>query len=170
MADPATWGYVIYGALAATTAYGAVTTAQNQSANAKAQAQAQEYNAAVSANQAEAARRAASAKEDAFRQNSTQFLAKQRAAAAESGFDSGSGSTALMLQQSADSAELDALMIRHQGELEAHGYTSQAVIDKYGASVSRDNAGRAISSGYVNAASGLLSTAASYGRGGVKVA
>lgn len=159
----------IYAAAAAATVVGTVVTANNQAANARTASQLDEYNAAVADNQAAAARQAAGAKEDAFRANATQLLAKQRAAATQSGFDSSTGSMALSLQQSADSTELDALMIRHQGEMEAHGYSSQAVIDRYRASAQRANASNAISSGYVNAASGLLSTAAGYGRSGVKV-
>lgn len=161
--------YAMYAAAATATVYGAVTTANNQAANAKAQAQAQEYNAEVAAQNADAARKAAGAKEDAYRTQTAQFLAKQRAAAAESGFDSGTGTTGLVLEQSADNAEVDALMIRHQGEMEARGYNTSAVLAHYGAAVSQDNAGRAMNSGYINAASGLLSTAASYGRSGVKV-
>lgn len=164
--------YAVYAyyAAAAVAAVGAVYSAQTASNNAKAQAQAEDYNAAVMANNAEAARRAAAAKEDAFRSDSRQFLAKQRAAAVQSGFDSATGSTSLLLEQSADSAELDALMIRHSGEMEARGYSAQSVLDRYSASVSRNNARRAIGAGYVNAASSLLSTGSSaYGRG-VKIA
>lgn len=160
--------YAVYAyyAAAAVAAYGAVTTAQTQSANAKAQAQAQEYNAAVAAQNAEIARRNAGAKEDAFRSESRQFLAKQRAAAVQTGFDSATGSMALLLEQSADFAEVDALMIRRSGEQEARGFSEQAILDGYGAGVSRSNASAARRAGYVSASSTLLSSASrGYGSG-----
>lgn len=162
--------YILGGVNVGVAYQSAIVAANNQASALRAQAQADEYNATVEAQKASAARAAAGAKEDAFRDSQRQFLAKQRAAAAESGFDSATGSTSLLLQQDADRSEVDALMIRHQGLLESMGYDSQAVLDHYNAQVRNNNADRARRAGYWNAATAALSTATSYVSGGLKLA
>jgi hypothetical protein len=156
-------------ASAAATAYGAVSSAQAQRASSNAQAQAADYNATVSAQNADIARNNAAAMEEQQRQQSRALLAKGRAAAATSGFDSATGTLDLLQQQNADRAELDAHMIRYRGELEARGYSAQSVLDTYGGAVSRMNASAAGRAGNIGAASALISGAANYGQNSLMI-
>lgn len=153
-----------YLAVAATaaSAYGAYSSAQAQKATMNAQAQASDYNAQVLAQNATIARNNAASAEELQRQQARAQLARGRAAAAQSGFDSATGSLDLLQQQSADRAELDAHMIRYRGELEARGYSAQSVLDTYGGEVSRMNASAANRAGNIGAASALLSGASNY--------
>lgn len=61
----------------------------------------------------------ANANEDRTRRQSRYELGTQRATAAQSGFDSSSGSFLTLQGESAANAELDALTNRYQGELTA---------------------------------------------------
>jgi hypothetical protein len=156
-------------ASAVVAAYSAYSSAQAQKANANAQAQAADYNATVEAQNAQIARNTAGAQEDMLRQQNNQKLARMRAAAVQSGFQSGTGSLDLIQQQSADSAELDAHMIRYKGELEARGYSAQSVLDSFGSRVSRMNASAAGRAGTIGVASALLSGANSYYGNSLKI-
>lgn len=151
----------IYAAGAAVAAYGVYATSEAQAAANKANAQAADYNAKVQQQNADIARANAGAREDALRFQQRQLLAKQRAAAAESGFDSSSGSLGLVQEQSADRAELDALNVRYGGELDARGYGNQASMDAYQAGALRLQAANTSRAGYIGAASALLSGASS---------
>jgi hypothetical protein len=75
----------------------------------------------------------------------------------------------LLQQQSADRAELDAHMIRYRGELEARGYSAQAVQDTYGGAVSRMNASAAGRAGTIGAGSALISGASNYYSNSLKI-
>jgi hypothetical protein len=149
-------------AAAVASAYGAYSSGQAQKANAQAQAQAADYNAEVQAQNAQVARTNAGAQEDALRQKQRLQLARGRAAAVQSGFDSSTGSLDLLQQQSADRAEVDAQMIRYEGELQARGYIAQSTLDRYGGEVSRMNATLANRASYVGAGTSLLQSAARY--------
>lgn len=61
----------------------------------------------------------ANANEERIRRDSATALGVQRASAAQSGFDSSSGSFAALQGQSAGALELDALTERYKGELNA---------------------------------------------------
>jgi hypothetical protein len=158
----------LYAAAAATAAVGTVSAAQAQAASARSSAAASDYNAQVAAQNADIARRNAGAREDAQRRESRSLLAKQRAAAAQSGFDPASGTLGLVQEQSADNAEVDALMVRYSGELEARGYGAQGALDRFTAGALRANASATSRGGYIGAAAGLLSAAASYRRPAAK--
>jgi hypothetical protein len=150
----------IYAAAAAASAYSVYSSSRAQAAADRANANAADYNAKVAAQNAQIARAQAGSREDQLREQQRQFLARQRAAAAESGFDPGSGTLGLVQEQSADRAELDALMVRYGGELDARGYGNQATLDAYQGGVLRMQAGNAIRAGNIGAASSLLSSAA----------
>lgn len=64
-------------------------------------------------------RRTAAANENRIRRENAYQLGKQRAAMAESGFDSSSGSALMLQGDSAANAELAALTERYKGELQA---------------------------------------------------
>ncbi|HEY9029648.1 MAG TPA: hypothetical protein VIP05_35495 [Burkholderiaceae bacterium] len=82
-----------------------------------------QYDAAAAVDDAKTSKQqgllAADANEERIRANSAQQLGEQRARAAQSGFDSGTGSMAQLQGQSAGNAELDALTARYAGQLNA---------------------------------------------------
>lgn len=93
--------------------------------------------------------RQGSAAEDTQRRQSALKLGQQRAAAAQSGFDSSSGSMATLQSQSAGELELDALTTRYESVLKSIGYKNEA--DRAHAS-----AINAETSGYMNFASSMI--------------
>lgn len=134
---------------------GAIQQGNAQEAQYKAQAQAQEYNAKVSQNNAIAANQQAAAREDAQRRERRMRLGEARASIAQSGLTD-TGSVLDMFDQSAIDSELDVLNTRYEGQMQARGFNEQAVLDKYGASVSKANAKAAGTAKWINAGSALL--------------
>lgn len=158
----------IYAAAAAATAVGTVNASRAQAAAQQSNAAMEEYNATIAQQNADVAHRNAGAREDALRREADAKLAKQRAAIAQSGFDPGSGTLGLVQEQSADNAELDALMIRYAGNLEARGYNSERVLDQYRSTALKSQARDTTRGGYVSAGAGLLTSGSSYSRSGMK--
>jgi hypothetical protein len=150
-------------------AYAAVQSSKAQSATYKAAAQADKYNAEIKAQTARVARQQANAREEAQRRMARQVLGEQRAALAQAGAGL-SGSAADIYGQSAANAELDALNIRYEGELDARGLLAQSAQDTYQSKVNKMNAGSATKGGYLSGASQLLAGASnaygSYKKGG----
>ena len=142
-------------------AAGAMQQAETQAYNAKAQANALDYQAQVDRNNADAATQAANAREEQQRRGFRQLEGQARAGIAQSGtgFE---GSNADILKQNAVLNELDALTIRYEGDNKAKGLMAQSQLDQYNAQTSRDNAGRYMTAGYLNAGSQILSGAAKY--------
>jgi hypothetical protein len=151
----------IYAAGVAASAYGVYEQSRAQAQANRANANAADYNAKLATQNAAIARANAGSREDQLREQQRQFLARQRAAAAESGFDPGTGTLGLVQEQSADRAELDALMVRYGGELDARGYGNQATLDAYQGGVLRTQAGNARRAGNIGAGASLLMNAAS---------
>lgn len=108
-----------------TAAVGAVGAIQ-QGQQARATA---DYNARQEQIGADVTRRQAAAREELQRKEARKFLGRQRAAIAESGTGFG-GSARDIAVDSALDAELDALNIRYQGELEARGLSEQAKLTR----------------------------------------
>jgi len=115
MAGPAA---ILLGAGALLNAYGAY----QQGVAARA---AGEYNAKVAEQNAQIARETAAEEERRKRIETRRQLGQMRSARGASGIQL-DGSALDVLQDSAATAELDALTIRHQGEVQAFGYESQA--------------------------------------------
>lgn len=113
-------------------ALGAMQQGQQAQAAANYNAQIQEQNAAVS--RAEAGER-----ESEVRRRSAMVLGSQRAAVAQAGGGSG-GSAADIMQQSAVSAELDALTTRYEGEMRARGFEQEAASHRYSGEVAASRA------------------------------
>ena len=76
-------------------------------------------NAANAGQSKEAGYASANANEERIRRGNAIALGRQRAAAAQSGFDPNSGSIAQLQGQSAGQAELEALTERYKGDLNA---------------------------------------------------
>lgn len=115
------------------------------------------------ANENEAARIArlqGSANEDSVRRRNAQVLGNMRAAAAQSGFESNSGSFAGLQKQNAGQLELDALTGRYRSELDA--------ISHENAGRSARAAGRAARTGsFISAAGQILGASYLYGNSGL---
>lgn len=137
-------------------AMGAIQQGEAQSNAMKAQAQANEYNATIARNNADAANQQASAKEDLQRRHFAQVQGEANAAVAQSntGF---LGSSADVLKQNAINAELDALNIRYQGQQQASGLMAQSQLDEFNASQNKINASNAKTASYYGAGANLLS-------------
>lgn len=145
---------------AALSAYSSYQQGKQQEQVYKAQSQVEQQNALIEQQNAAAASQAANAREEQHRRQARQILGEQRAAQAQSGVGLG-GSSADIAEQSAINAELDALGIRYEGELERRGhlvksqsYQAQAGVDRFAGKAARR-------SGNIGAAAGLLSAAAS---------
>lgn len=147
MADPVTLLLVSASAIAAT---GAISQGQAEDDAAK-------FNAALLEQNSTAELQQTGQREEAQRRQARQVLGAQRAALAESGGGMG-GSAADVMQQSSANAELDALMMRYEGDLRARGMRTEAVMERYAGK-------QAKIASYYKAGGSVLSGAASYGKG-----
>lgn len=161
MADPVTIG-VLVAASTAMTAVGTIQQGQAAASQANAQQQAQQYNAIVKKQNAALARQQAGAREEQQRRGARQVLGQQRAALAQAGIGEG-GSALDIEEQSAVRAELDALTIAYEGELQAKGLLASAQQDIYQGEVAAAAGENAKTASYISAGSSILSGAASYG-------
>lgn len=117
-----------------------------------------EFNAATMEAEARIARQQGAAREEAQRRRAREFLGTQRAAAGQAGVGLG-GSIGDVLEQSATEAELDALNIRYESNLQALGMENQAAITRWqGKEAKRAARARAVAT--------VISGAAQYGQGG----
>lgn len=132
-------------------AVGAVVAAKGAADQARAQANAQNYNAAIAARNAVIARDQAARDAQAQQRNAYRQLGAMRAAVGASGVTM-EGSALDLMESSAAEAELDRLNIQYKGELKATGYNEEAVLDRYGAT-------NAVRQGQYQSASILLTTA-----------
>lgn len=164
--------YVAIASLVAGTALkaaGAAADARARSDSLNADATAHDYNADRLREQAEIVQQQAGVREDAVSRKGRAVMGMQRATLAGSGLDSSTGSLALVQEQSADNAGLDALMIRYQGNLEARGINAQATLEQYQGRVSRANAQAARRGGYIGVATSLLQGASKGYSGGMSL-
>ncbi len=151
-------------ASAAAGAISAISGGNRQAQQYNSAAQAAEYNAQVDRNRADNAMQVANANEEAQRRHARIVIGQTRAGLAQAGIGA-EGSASDVLQQSSENAELDALNIRYQGQLQAQGLTNQANLDDYTARTARSNASSARTGGWLNAGASLLSSAGTaYGR------
>jgi hypothetical protein len=165
----------------ATQAMGAIAQGNAQSAqldaqamNYRAQADAAAYNANITRQQAESTAQQTAAREDLQRKQARQVFGRQIAAGAESGVNLTTGSASDVFRQSLYDAEMDALNIRYEGELNRVGLLNQASLLDWEGDVARTNAvasnklaKSAQKAGYLNAAVALTGAAAgAYGMKG----
>lgn len=145
-------------------AVGSIAQGSAQSAAYKAQAQAEQYNAAVMRQRAETTNMVYGQREEAQRRAARIEAGERRAAMAQSGVGLG-GSTYDVERQSEIMAELDALNIRYEGQLESKSALDQSNLHNYYSGVARMNAKTAKTQGYLGAATSILSGVSSYGKG-----
>lgn len=152
---------------AALSAYSSYQQGKQQEQVYKAQSKVEANNAIIEQQNAAAASQAANAREEQHRRQARQILGEQRAAQAQAGVGLG-GSSADIAEQSAINAELDALGIRYEGELERRGHMVRSTSYQAQSGIDRFSAKNARRSGNLGAAAGLLSTAG-YAYKGMKV-
>lgn len=136
---------------------------EQQKVQYQAQAQASNYNSTVKRQRAETVQQVYGQREEQQRRESRFDAGRRRALIAQSGSGFG-GSNELLDSQSETMAELDALNIRYEGELEAKGLLDSANLDDYYSSVDQSNASAAGRRGYIGAAGAILSGASDYSR------
>jgi hypothetical protein len=151
--DPGSW---MMAASAVVGAIGAMDSANASASNYNAQAQAAQTNATIARNNAAGAQRAANANEEASRRKSAYALSQQRAAIGQSGV-AFEGSPLDVLGTSAANAEMDALNIRYQGQVQANNYLNQGMMSDAQASAATQSASNAEDAGELGAATSLLS-------------
>ncbi len=151
----------------ATQAIGAIAAGNAQAAQHNAQAQAAAYNANIQRQQSSAVAQQTSAREDLQRRQARQIIGRQVAAGAESGVNITTGSASDLLRQSLYDAEMDALNIRYEGEINRVGLLNQASLSDWEGRVAKKNSKTAQRAGYLNAAVSLTGAAAgAYGMRG----
>ncbi len=154
--------------LAAATGMGAYSQYQQgraQEAQYNAQAQAADVNARIARQNAETVAQQAGAREDLQRKQARQVIGRQLAATAESGVHL-NGTAGDLLEESMGNAELDALNIRYEGEVNRTGLLNQANMFDYEAKINRGNAKQARRQANVSAATTLLSGGYQLGKAG----
>lgn len=145
----------------AMSAVGAIQQGNAQAANYQAQAMANKRNAEVARLNAEATAQQAAQAEDAQRRRARELGGRNRASLAQNGVGDG-GTNALVIDQSAKEAEMDALNIRYEGELRRRGLLNDSENLKYAAKINSMNASSARTAGYIGAGTSLLTGMAKY--------
>ncbi|MBU7436519.1 hypothetical protein [Paraburkholderia fungorum] len=148
-------------ATAAVSAYGAMASAHAQAETASAAANAAKYNQEVATQQAAVVNQQAAANADASERQSDQTLGMVAAASAQNGTGL-SGSTGALYEQDATNAEMTAMNIRYNGQLQGVALENGANLDQYQSQVDTMNANNATAAGYVGAGSAVLSSAGGY--------
>lgn len=157
--------------LAASTALkavGALRSGYSQSAQAKSQATAAEFNRDLANQNAATTSAQADLREEQMRREARQVQGAQRAAVAESGTGFG-GSNQDILEQDAVTASLDALNARYEGQLQSTGYRNDAITQAYQAKGFRKQAKAAKAGAWLGAGAAVLQGASSYAAGGGKI-
>lgn len=153
-------------AAAATQALGTFAEGRSREQQYTAQAKANDYNAAVLQQRADNAASVGNAREESVRRTNRMEAGRRAAAIGQSGLGSG-GSNADVNAQSATLAELDALNIRYEGQLEAHSLRAQASLEGWQGDVNRAFRSTARRGTYIATAGSLLSGASRAYAGGV---
>lgn len=152
MSDPYSWAMIIGAVVSGVASY---QQGKAQEKMYRAQADINEMNAENEAQNAIAAGQAANAREEQQRRAARQVLGEQKAALAQAGIGMG-GSAADIAEQSAINAEMDALGIRYEGEMERRQFLQRSTAFKHMAGVDRANAGMAGKNARLGLASAAL--------------
>lgn len=142
-----------------------IMASRQQIAQHKGAAAANDYNAAVNRQRAEVSQAIYGQREDQARRMSRMELGRKSAQGAQNALGLG-GSVGDLERQSRVAAELDALNIRYEGTLDAHGYEQEARLEGWNASRNRRSARGARTSGFIGVGGSMLSGAGAYHRAG----
>ncbi|HYC64297.1 MAG TPA: hypothetical protein VEC14_06165 [Reyranellaceae bacterium] len=139
-----------------------------------------DYNAALAEREGEQARAQAAYEEARVRERGQKLLAAQRAAAGKSGIVWTEGSSVLLNAEAVENTEMDALMIRHSGNLAAVQSEARAAQARFTAEAEasglinrssslRAEAGAQRTSGVASLLNGASNAYSIYNRGGTQV-
>lgn len=160
------WGLIFAAISAVIGGASAYRANQNQQVQYQAQQQANEFNAALARQRATEVKQNYGAREDQQRRFNRIEAGKRAAWAAQSGLGFG-GSNADVDEQSEIFAELDALNIRYEGELDSRGLLNTSAQYEWEAGVNATSRRRARSGIWLDTAASALasgtSTYANYG-------
>lgn len=146
-------------------AVGAVQRGRAEQAAFQSQAQAHELQAQIKEQEAARQAQITAAEEEDFRQQVRRARASQRARTAGAGVDL-TGTPALVAEDLAAEAELQALRIRHGGLTEAERLKQEAALERFGAGTATRAGKTARTAGNIRAASLLTSGLANVNFGG----
>jgi len=155
--EPAEW-IMLAGALIG--AVGAVNSADAAADNSRRQAQAAQTNAVIAQQNSHNTLLVTDANEEEQRRKSAMQLGEQRAGLLQAGIGA-DGTASDIIGQSAGNAELDALNIRYQGQLQANNYANQSLMQNAQAGASLASASNQEQAGAFGAATSLLGGGAS---------
>lgn len=168
MGDPVTWAVILAGTGTALAVAGAANSAAAATAGGKAQQSAAQYQAQVARNEATIANQNAGYALQAgdVAANNVSMKGRARlgavkAAQSANGVDINTGSAVAVRAGDAEGSRLDALTTRHQAELEAYGYRTNATSKQAQAGLYDKEAAYAPVAARYQAVGGLLSTASS---------
>lgn len=157
---------IIAGVTAAASASAAVMQGMAAASAQKAQSQGAQNEAQIYQQEAHTAMEVGVSQEGTQLQKNAQVEGTQQAAISQSGIATTSVSAQNVMRQTAINDALDALNIRYEGQLNAHGYQVGASEARTAAGVFDYNANQQLRSGYLGAGNALLSTGTSYLTGG----
>lgn len=146
---------------AATSAYGAIQSANATSAAAAAKAQQDKNNAILAGNAANDATLRGQVAEQQKANQTNQLLGQQRAGFAANGVDPNSGSAVDLQSDVAGNGELDQLTIRSNSAREAAGYQAQGMNYTTQASIDEASSQNALNAGALSATSSIIGGAGS---------
>lgn len=158
MADPFTMI-----AMAAVQVVGAFSQANAEASQASFEGKIASQNKRIAEQNAASIRQAGAAAEEAKRRQIRRDLGTSAAAISQAGTGGPSqGSNAMLLKQSATEAEFDARSLKYGYESQAYGQDVEAINQGMAADAARRRARQAKTSGWINAASAIVSAGASY--------
>lgn len=144
---------------------GTLSQASAASASAKSEANAARWNAENDRQRATASLQQSNAQEEVQRRNARKAQGSMRAGLVENGIALESGTGADLVEESSLNAEMDALNIRYQGQLNAKGYNDSANQNMASASAADARSKNAKTAGYLGAAGQALSGVGNYIQG-----
>jgi hypothetical protein len=144
---------------------GTLSQASAASASARSEADAARWNAENDRQRATTSLQQANAQEELQRRNARKSAGNLRAGLVENGIALEGGTGADLVEESSLNAEMDALNIRYQGQLNAKGYNESANQNMYAASAADARAKNAKTAGYLGAAGQVLSGVGGYVQG-----
>jgi hypothetical protein len=144
---------------------GTLSQASAASASAKSERDAALWNAENDRQRATTSLQQSNAQEEVQRRNARKQAGTMRAGLIENGIALESGTGADLVEESSLNAEMDALNIRYQGQLNAKGYGESANQNTFAASAAEARGKNARTAGYFGAAGQVLSGVGGYIQG-----
>lgn len=144
---------------------GAIQQSNAMAASEKSNQYAAEWNAERDRQKADLALKQGNMREEAQRREARKAAGLLRAGLVENGLGLDSGTSADLVEESSLNAEMDALNIRYDAQLNASGYRDSALMNDQAAASAKSRASQAKQSGFWGAASSVLTGVGNYYKG-----